>query len=161
MKCGNFIKTKWSPRDTINNLTLIQRKMSKHMISDQNTINDINPFVLIDFSLPGSAGKPYQFSKYQKPIETVEKEEPSVACRLHRKVGGANFCEDPQANCPMSRLVLPERVIQYEDGSVNTDLCADNGSIAKKEQEEKDRRRFINRLLLVLLFIVLVYLLIL
>ena len=135
--------------------------MSKHMISDQNTINDINPFVLIDFSLPGSAGKPYQFSKYQKPIETVEKEEPSVACRLHRKVGGANFCEDPQANCPMSRLVLPERVIQYEDGSVNTDLCADGESIAKRQQEEKERKRRINNILLVICFIILVYLLVL
>lgn len=134
--------------------------MSKHMISDQNNINDINPFVLIDFSLPGSAGTPYPFAPYKKPVETVEKEEPSVACRLHRKVGGANFCEDPQANCPMSRIVLPERVIQYEDGSVNTDLCAGSESIAKK-QEEENRKRFINRLLMIILFIALVYLLVL
>ena len=135
--------------------------MSKHMISDQNTINDINPFVLIDFSLPGSAGTPHSFSPYKKPIEQVETEEPSVACKLHRKVGGANFCEDPQANCPMSRLVLPERVIQYEDGSVNTDLCADGESIAKRQQEEKERKRRINNILLVISFIVLVYLLVL
>ena len=134
--------------------------MSKHMISDQNTINDINPFVLIDFSLPGSAGTPYPFAPYQKPVEKIETEEPSVACRLHRKVGGANFCEDPKPNCPMSRLVLPERVIQYEDGSVNTDLCADNGSLAKK-QEEENKKRFINRLLMIILFIALVYLLVL
>jgi hypothetical protein len=134
--------------------------MSKHMISDQNNINDINPFVLIDFSLPGSAGTPYKFAPYKKPIETVEEEEPSVACKLHTKVGGANFCADPKANCPMSRLVLPERVIQYEDGSVNTDLCADGESIAKKE-EERNRKQFINKLIMIIIFIALVYLLVL
>ena len=134
--------------------------MSKHMISDQNTINDINPFVLIDFSLPGSAGTPYPFAPYQKPVEKIETEEPSVACKFHRKVGGANFCADPKGNCPMSRLVLPERVIQYEDGSVNTDLCADADSITKKEEQEK-RRQFIIKLLLLIAFIGLVYLLVL
>ena len=43
--------------------------MSKYMLSDQNTINDINPYVLIDFSLPGSISAPYKLADYSKPVE--------------------------------------------------------------------------------------------
>ena len=35
--------------------------MSKYMLSDKNTINDINPFVLSDFSLPGGWSEPQPY----------------------------------------------------------------------------------------------------
>lgn len=126
--------------------------MSKHMISDQNNINDINPFVLIDFSLPGSSATPYKFAPYVKGVEPDEpKEERSIACDMHTKVGGANFCAEQKGNCPMSRLVLPERVIQYEDGTVNTELCEDRKKVAEKKENGK------RNLIIVLILIVLLY----
>ena len=100
--------------------------MSKYMISDAYNINDINPFVLIDPSLPGSFAQPYEFAEYKKPVEEpamFDIEEPSISCEYHTALG-PNKCETLVPNCPMSRLLLPERVIQYEDGSVNTELGA-------------------------------------
>lgn len=113
--------------------------MSKHMISDDNNMNDINPFVMIDFSLPGSSGTPYMFSPYRKQQEEKEKpEERSIACDRHTKVGGANYCAELEPNCPMSRLLLPERIIQYEDGRINTDLCDE---LKKQTVMERKRQR--------------------
>ena len=125
--------------------------MSKHMLSDDNNINDINPFVMIDFSLPGSFGTPYKFAPYSKQQAEKEKpEEKSVACDRHTKVGGSNYCAELEPNCPMSRLLLPERIIQYEDGRINTDLCD-----VLKRQAEIERRQQLNGLYLTLFIVAL------
>jgi len=126
--------------------------MSKHMISDDNNMNDINPFVMIDFSLPGSSGTPYPFSPYRKHQEEKEKpNEKSIACDKHTKVGGANYCAELEPNCPMSRLLLPERIIQYEDGRINTDLCEE------LDKQAKDENKLRANVLTIVLLIVLVF----
>ena len=43
--------------------------MSRHMLSDSNTINDFNPFVMGDFSLPGASRKPQEFDKFPLPVQ--------------------------------------------------------------------------------------------
>lgn len=127
--------------------------MSKYMLSDQNAINDINPFVMVDFSLPGTSAKPYNFATYQPRVEEpsmFDGDEKSVICDFH-SASAPNLCQNPKPNCPMSRRILPERVIQYEDGTVNTEL---NG------QSKKDiRRKNNNTLFLIVLIIVLIALL--
>ena len=135
--------------------------MSKYMLSDQNAINDINPFVLVDFSLPGSISTPYKFDDYSTPTEQSamwDDEEKSVMCNYGKRVGflGSNMCENPEPNCPMSRLVLPERVIQYEDGSVNTELDVNRMSKQKLVQMERANRMKILILILIIASLVFV-----
>ena len=81
-------------------------------------------------------------------------------CYYGKRVGfrGSNLCEDPTPNCPMSRLVLPERVIQYEDGSVNTEL-----DVKTKEREvmrQRQRQMNIQMFIMMIILVSLVYLLI-
>jgi len=137
------------------------------MLSDQNTINDINPYVLIDFSPPGSISAPYKFSNYSTPPEEQpamwENDEKSVMCDYGKRVGfgGSNMCENPKPNCPMSRLLLPERVIQYEDGRVNTELAVDKTKeIDVVRQRQLQRDMYIKLFILMIILVTLVYLLI-
>ena len=55
--------------------------MSKFRLSDQDTIDDINPFVQRDFSLPGVSRRPYPFQKFETPDEGEFKtDEERVIC---------------------------------------------------------------------------------
>ena len=40
--------------------------MSKFMLNDEDAINDVNPFVKQDFSLPGSVGRTGSFDNFSK-----------------------------------------------------------------------------------------------
>lgn len=127
--------------------------MSKYMLSDQNAINAINPFVMIDFSLPGTSARPYKFSEYSKPVQEksmFDEEEESITCQMHPTGGwrAANFCQNPKPNCPMSRRILPERIIQYEDGRVNTELYTQS---EKDNVVRKNNKVFIISLLIALI----------
>jgi len=121
------------------------------MLSDHNAINDINPFVMIDFSLPGSSATPFEFSEYTRRKEgpaDFEQEKEVIACEVNPT--GA-FCQDRTPNCPMSRYILPERVFQYEDGSVNTEL---NGrSRRRMNNNNNNNNNVILLIILIALFV--------
>lgn len=43
--------------------------MSVYMLDDRNVINDVNPYVAYDFSLPGTTRKTFEFSDFSERIE--------------------------------------------------------------------------------------------
>jgi hypothetical protein len=71
------------------------------MINDDAARNQINPFVVSDFSLPGSYSAPMAF----------DKEEPSPMCAVGVSAGdnGIGLCSEVIPNCPMKRMLEPIR----------------------------------------------------
>lgn len=89
--------------------------MSKAMLSDSNTINDFNPYVMGDFSLPGASRKPQEFDRHPLPVQ--EKKFPvdhrSPICDYGITAGDQtiDMCRPPKPNCSLSRPLLPGRNI--------------------------------------------------
>jgi len=86
--------------------------MSKYMINDENTINDINPFVVADFSLPGGWSEPQPYID-----DTVDSK---VYIASEGIVAGDRTIDSVMAikpNCPMSRPLEPIR--SYDSDIVN------------------------------------------
>lgn len=90
--------------------------MSKYMLDDQKTIDDVNPFVQEDFSLPGTWSDPYEFVSYENVPEeasTLDKDTKSPLCETMGSLGDYTIasCNPREPNCPMSRPLEPERLI--------------------------------------------------
>ena len=89
--------------------------MSKYMLDDQRTIDDVNPFVQDDFSLPGTWSDPYEFAPYKPEEESVviDKETKDPLCDIMGTLGDRTIetCNPRKPNCPMSRPLVPERLI--------------------------------------------------
>lgn len=91
------------------------------MLDDYNQINDINPFVVKDFSLPGTWSEPYKFAPHKEPVEEKaqwDTDYKSPACSMIA-LGDktVSFCNPGEPNCPMSRPLFPEQL--YDPGMWN------------------------------------------
>ena len=78
--------------------------MSKYMLSDENTINEINPFVVSDFSLPGGWSEPQPY------VDDIIDSKVYIASE--GIVAGDRTIDSVAAikpNCPMSRPLEPVR----------------------------------------------------
>jgi hypothetical protein len=94
--------------------------MSGHMLSDSNTINDYNPFVVGEMNLPGAWSADWPYSKHKVPVEEIiDKEEGSPICdwgvtaAIGSFLRGGSFCglgKDNAVSCPMSRNLVPEQL---------------------------------------------------
>ena len=107
--------------------------MSEYMLDDYNQINDINPFVVKDFSLPGTWSDPYEFAPHKEVIEEeAQWDTPykSPACSMVA-LGDktVSFCNPGEPNCPMSRPLVPEQL--FDPGMWNY-------YPKKKKDEKKD-----------------------
>lgn len=83
--------------------------MSKFMLSDENTMNEINPFVVADFSLPGGWSEPQPYID-----DTVDSK---VHIASEGIVAGYRTIDSVAAikpNCPMSRPLEPIRDNDYD-----------------------------------------------
>lgn len=85
------------------------------MLDDYNVINDINPFVVKDFSLPGTWSDPYKFAPDKEVVEEKAQWEvpyKSPACSMVA-LGDktVSLCDKPQdtISCPMSRPLEPRQ----------------------------------------------------
>ena len=79
------------------------------MLSDENTINDINPFVVSDFSLPGGWSEPQPYVDDTIDNKVYIASEGIVAGdRTIDSVAGI------EPNCPMSRPLEPVRDNDYD-----------------------------------------------
>jgi hypothetical protein len=81
-------------------------------------MNDVQPFVVQEYSLPGTARKIGDFADYTKEIDAGKGWEFAKRTPLceHTSVGGfrgPEFCSDAEANCPMLRELHPRRNIEY------------------------------------------------
>jgi hypothetical protein len=80
--------------------------MSKFMLNDEDAINDVNPFVTHDFSLPGSvrqSGGYDDFTEISKESGIVEPKR-SVFCDY-------GLCAESTSECSLPRDVHPRRNI--------------------------------------------------
>lgn len=81
--------------------------MSKFMLNDDDAINDVNPFVTHDFSLPGGVRQTGNFEDFVevKP-KTLPIEVKSVFCNT-------GLCADETEPCLIEKKVHPRRNIDY------------------------------------------------
>ena len=86
--------------------------MSKHMLSDQASINKINPYVSGEFSLPGSSRRPNSFSPHKQIKEGGMPESEHIMCEYGVTAGDktVDFCKGKSA-CELSRSAIPGRNI--------------------------------------------------
>ena len=93
--------------------------MSKYMLCDDATINDVNPFVVHDFSLPGSVRQTPEFADYTKDVNTksdISFPKLSPICDVATTAGDKtiDFCTGGRnPPCPLNRPVHPRRNIDY------------------------------------------------
>tara|TARA_R110002073_G_scaffold59781_5_gene150272 strand:- start:2049 stop:2444 length:396 start_codon:yes stop_codon:yes gene_type:complete len=92
--------------------------MSEYMLDDYNQINDINPFVMKDFSLPGTWSDPNYSSNDtdKEPLEEkAQWDTPYVSPNCSMVALGdktVSFCNPGEPNCPMSRPLVPEQLFE-------------------------------------------------
>lgn len=92
--------------------------MSKYMLCDQDTINDINPFVSRDFSLPGGVRQQTEFAdrslvKEKPGMEIQEEKSPYCEYGLTSGWRTNEMCRPQGTMCVDERPLYPERNIDY------------------------------------------------
>lgn len=78
------------------------------MLTDEELIDNVNPFVMHDFSLPGGVRQTGNFEDFSEIRSEPGIPEPSrsVYCDF-------GSCEDSKVECSLSRPVHPRRNIDY------------------------------------------------
>jgi hypothetical protein len=80
--------------------------MSKYMLNDEDAINDVNPFVSHDFSLPGGVRQTGDFEDFSEMRSEpgIPEQERSVYCDY-------GLCKESTSECSLSRPLHPRRNI--------------------------------------------------
>jgi hypothetical protein len=80
--------------------------MSKYMLNDEDAINDVNPFVTHDFSLPGGVRQTGDFEDFSEMRSEpgIPEQERSVYCDY-------GLCKESTSECSLSRPLHPRRNI--------------------------------------------------
>jgi|TARA_R110002153_G_scaffold159336_1_gene311546 hypothetical protein len=80
--------------------------MSEYMLSDEYAIDDVNPFVQHDFSLPGGVRQTGDFSGFQEVTShtDLDHQEKSVFCET-------NACKSETEPCMIVKNIHPMRNI--------------------------------------------------
>lgn len=136
--------------------------MSKYMLCDDATINDINPYVSRDFSLPGGVRQIPDFADHSEDlVATRRREAPvlvvdeplSVTCDIASTAGDrtVDFCSGGrEPPCPLARDVHPKRNIDY--GWTKTNLkFKDRAAAPPPTPSSRDSNLFIFIILLTIL----------
>lgn len=78
--------------------------MSKFMLNDDDAIDDVNPFVTHDFSLPGGVRQTGDFEDFSemKLLKTIETDKKSVFCKT-------GLCKDQIEPLVLNREIHPRR----------------------------------------------------
>ena len=83
--------------------------MSRYMLSDSDTRNHINPFVVRDFELPGTWSRQHPVYTFKEQPPQPEEDEEPLKCPI------ADTCENKiKPNCPMHRMLEPARSYEYD-----------------------------------------------
>ena len=89
--------------------------MSKYMLSDEDSIDKINPYVQHTFSLPGAIGKPHPFEEYQEPVDPEAElmNDNTHICETGITSGDnvIDTCRPSKVKCHLSRPLIPGRNI--------------------------------------------------
>ena len=76
------------------------------MLDDEDAINDVNPFVSHDFSLPGGVRQTGNFEDF-----TEIKQEPGIPDQTRSVYCDYGLCEESKGGCSLSRPLHPRRNI--------------------------------------------------
>jgi|TARA_R110000782_G_scaffold8023_12_gene26626 hypothetical protein len=94
--------------------------MSKYMLSDEDSINKINPYVQRTFSLPGAIGKPHPFEEFETPVEIEANlwNDNTYICETGITSGDKviDTCRPSKTECRLSRPLIPGRNIDMGVG---------------------------------------------
>ena len=87
-------------------------------LTDEESIDRVNPYVQHDFFMPGTSRQMIDFAEHKPPAEEAAQEEyRSPACDEAIMIAGRIGKTGP---CPLSRSLYPGRNIQYdEDPAIN------------------------------------------
>lgn len=90
--------------------------MSVYMLDDDTAMNQMNPYVMKDFSLPGTVRRNERslvYPKADEPIAQFEIVDQSPICSYGVTAGDltVDYCTKKDSLCPMSRPFYPERNI--------------------------------------------------
>ena len=89
--------------------------MSSSMLNDEDTINNINPFVVNDFSLPGAKGERRNFEKFKSEgeiiMQDIKEESPMCDSISSSGWGAVEMCSGMKNPCTLSRPLIPGRNI--------------------------------------------------
>ena len=109
--------------------------MSKYMLTDDNAINKVNPFVQRDFSLPGAIGETRKFKEYT-PTDETETEanlfnDNTFICKYGITSGDkvVDTCRPSSQKCPLSRPLIPGRNIDLGEGNVGENKVVYNNYV--------------------------------
>jgi hypothetical protein len=80
--------------------------MSKYMLNDEDAINDVNPFVSHDFSLPGGVRQTGNFEDF-----TEMRREPGIPEKKRSVYCDYGLCAESTSECSLSRPLHPRRNI--------------------------------------------------
>ncbi len=101
--------------------------MSEFMLNDEDAINDVNPFVQRDFSLPGGVRQMSEFENFSELKKTISKpvsvDDRSVFCEF-------GLCDDQLKPVVREGVIHPKR-------NIDTGFTCPS----KKENVVKKRRR--------------------
>ena len=116
--------------------------MSKFMLDDEDAINDVNPFVTRDFSLPGGVRQTGDFADFQEVVPDVNlfNDKKSVFCSV-------GLCVDETEPCVINKKVRPQR-------NIDTGFTCDRRRV-KVGVSKKQRMSYIG-LFIILFFIALI-----
>lgn len=123
------------------------------MLNDEDAINDINPFVIRDFSLPGGVrqtGNFDNFSELAGEKETFDFEtNKSVYCDY-------GLCADSTSECSLSRPVQPQYNIDREYNELMENLFPSEITLPDTESKRSELMR--NFIITVIITIIIYYL---
>ena len=121
--------------------------MSNYMLDDEDAINDINPFVMYDFSLPGSVRQSGNFDDFKELSEDAEipEAEKSVYCDY-------GLCKDESSPCSIPRPLYPQRNIDSGFTGLLKSI-----SLMEDEAEEEDPNYLIRAFIFAVIIALLLY----
>lgn len=98
--------------------------MSQLMLSDEMTINDVNPYAVGEMSLPGTVRQIGKFANFTQEVRDegygVPEPERSPMCDVAINAGRRtiDLCRPGKPNCALKRPLYPKRNIDlgYTDG---------------------------------------------
>lgn len=120
------------------------------MLDDENAINDVNPFVTHEFSLPGNVRQTGVFDDFSN-VDKVE-DKPVDVKSVYCDYG---LCEDASKPCEIKKPVYPRRNVDrgFTCGKVNKAV------VATLVPEDKIYRKLIKFGILITILLILYFLL--
>lgn len=102
-------------------------------LSDEESIDRVNPFVQHDFYMPGTSRQIIDFSRHVKveDVETFDDTYVSPASEYAKMINGRIL---NNASCTLSRPIYPGRNIQYDEIYVNSEVKNQNTNDLKRRE---------------------------